>query len=580
MNLSYFTLRRLTEELHSALAGKRIRDAVLIPPHDLYLNADGGIHLLLSAAPGQGRILLSGQQQQGERDEPEWVERYLLKSTIESVAQIPLERVVTLNLVKKDRLGGETRCRLIVETIGRYSNVILVAEPEGRILSALRRVGGRMNRERQILPGRPYLPPPPLNRLRPEDATPAVLSEALNRAAGPLAEALVHTVAGLDLLTARELLHRAGIQEGHPAPPETIDRLEVELKSLFETPPFLKGAVELPAPGGRGTEICVLALQHTAGQHQRAFASVSGAIEAGMQKEQQGQVLGGKRKEIEKSLNRRLASVDTRIARIEADLKEVEAADRYEKYGNLLLSNLHQVAPGATSVTLDDLFDPEAPPLSIPLTPNRPPLENARDYLKRSRKMKKGAPILARRLEASGREGAELRAHLGRLNTLEGEADLLVFREELENAGLIRPEKSRQARQKGRPTAEGIHPRRYRTSDGWIVLVGRNNTENDQLTKSATKDDLFFHAQGCPGSHVILKRDGKSDMPPRTSLQEAAGLAAYWSKARGSKTVPVNYTEVRHVNKPRGARPGLVTIRNEKTLFVAPEQIKRADETA
>jgi len=117
--------------------------------------------------------------------------------------------------------------------------------------------------------------------------------------------------------------------------------------------------------------------------------------------------------------------------------------------------------------------------------------------------------------------------------------------------------------------------RRYRTSDGWSVLVGRCNAENDRLTAGAAREDIFLHAQGCPGSHVILKTDGRSGGPPRKTLEEAARLAAYWSKARNSKTVPVNYTEVRHVNKPRGAAPGLVNIRNEKTLFVTPGEISK-----
>ena len=578
--LSYFTLRRLTEELQKALKRQRILDAFLTGPHDLYLNVGGSDHLHLSASPGRGRIAFSREPQQDERGRPYWIEKYLLNATIESVDQVPLERIVFLTLVKRDRLGGETRCRLIVEAMGHHSNVVLVAEPEGRVLDALRRVGGRMSRKRQVLPGKPYLPPPPLNRLHPTEVTSAALGEALDRQRDAPAEALLHTVAGLDLLAARELLHRAGIREGQAAPPGAIDRLQVALKALFEAPPFLEGAVELPASVDHRAEICVLALQHRAGEALRSFSSVSDAIEAVVQKEQQGQVLRAKRKKVEQTLNRYLTSMDTKIAKIEADLKDMEQADRYEKYGSLLMSNLHHVAPGATSATLSDLFNPEGPPVTIPLAPNRLPLENARDYLKRSRKAKKGAPILARRLEAARQDRARLQACLDRLETLIQEKDLIAFQEELENAGLIRSGQFRQKGQKGTPGGKNIHPRRYRTSDGWTVLVGRNNSENDRLTKASAKDDIFFHAQGCPGSHVILQRGGKPDTPPRTTLEEAASLAAYWSKARGSKTVPVNYTEVRHVQKPRNAPPGLVTIRNEKTLFVAPGEIKRADESA
>ncbi len=575
--LSYFTLRRLTEELRKALKKQRILDAFLTGPHDLYLKTGGSDFLHLSASPGRGRIAFSREPQQDERNRPYWIEKYLLNTTIESVDQVPLERIVFLTLARRDRLGGETRCRLIVEAMGHHSNVVLVAEPEGRVLDALRRVGGRMSRKRQILPGKPYRPPPPLNRLHPAEVTTAALGEALDRQRDAPAEALLHTVAGLDLLVARELLYCAGIREGQAAPPGAVDRLQVALKALFEAPPFLEGAVELPASAGHRAEICVLALRHRAGEALRSFSCVSDAIQAVAQEEQQEQVL---RTKLEQTLNRYRTSIDTKIAKIEADLKDMEQADRYEKYGSLLMSNLHQVAPGATSVTVNDFFNPEGPPVTIPLAPNRLPLENARDYLKRSRKAKKGAPILSQRLKTARRDRARLQACLDRLETLTQEEELIAFQKELEQTGLIRSGAFRQKGQKRTPGGKSIHPRRYRTSDGWTVLVGRNNSENDRLTKASAKDDIFFHAQGCPGSHVILQRGGKPDTPPRTTLEEAASLAAYWSKARGSKTVPVNYTEVRHVQKPRNAPPGLVTIRNEKTLFVAPGEIRRADESA
>ena len=589
MILSYFTLRQLTEKLQESLQKQRVQDAFTIPPHDLYLKVEAGeqrisggsrypLHLLLSASPHRGRIALSDPPSQEDRNRPSWVERYLLNAQIAAVRQVPLERIIELDLVKRDRLGGETRCRLISEVMGRYSNVVAVSEPGTRIVGTLRQVGGRMSRARQILPGRPYLPPPPQSRLRPDEVTPSRLREALEPQDIPRAEALLHTVAGLDLLTAREILWRAGIREDGQITSEEAGRILQELEALFENPPFLDDAVTVPRPKGRGREVLALDLQHLPGEGRRPFPSVSGAIEAVVLEEMDEKVLDGRKGEIKRALNRRLTAVETKIARIEADLEDAGRADLYEKNGTLLMSNLHRVRPGATSITLSDFFEPGTPDVTVPLDPGRPPAENAKDYLKKGKKARKGAPVLARRLEASRREGAELHAHLKRLEALSDEADLSAFQEEMERSGLIRPRRSKGTGQKGKSKGDAVHSRRYRTSDGWLVMVGRNNRENDRLTKQSAKDDLFFHAQGCPGSHVILKREGKPGAPPRTTLKQAAGLAAYWSKARGAKTVPVNYTEVRHVQKPRGASPGLVTIRNEKTLFVAPHEIRKADE--
>ena len=574
MNLSYFTLRRLTEELQAVLVGNRVQNAFLVSPHDLHLTlADGG-NLLLSASPRWGRISLSPAPQPTQPDSPTWVEHHLVNARIVAVEQPPLERVVFLKLLKRDRLGGEAHYRLISEVMGRYSNVVLVSEPKGRILGVLRSVGGRMSRARQVLPGKPYAPPPALDRQSPHQLTPHHLKDALARQDVPTAKALLYAVAGLDLLTARELLHRAGVREDGEIAPEAAQRLCQEIRTFFENPPFVQGALHIRRPEGHGSEVSVLALQHNAGEALRTFPSVSEAVEALVLDEMQMQVQNSRKAELEKALDRCLETLTTKIVRIEADLEDAGKADDYEKSGNLLMANLHRIPQGAASVSLPDLFVPEGPDVAVPLAPDRPPVDSARDYLKRARKARKGAPVLARRLDAARLERDGLRALLQRLNELASEEDLPAFRQELERLGIVRSKAPDRGRRKA--NAQDIRPRRYRTSDGWTVLVGRNNQENDRLTKTSAKGDFFFHAQGCPGSHVILKAQDKPDRPPRKTLEEAAALAAFWSKARGAKMVPVNFTEVRYVHKPRGAAPGLVTIKNEKTLFVSPREIARA----
>ena len=239
------------------------------------------------------------------------------------------------------------------------------------------------------------------------------------------------------------------------------------------------------------------------------------------------------------------------------------------------MAGLHRIRLGDASVTLPDVYNPAGPPATIPLKTNKLPHENAAAYLKRSRKAEKARPILTRRLEATRTEHATVEALLERLEKTISQDELTILRNELTETGWLKSRKRKPT--SGRNVPSETNPRRYLTSDGWTILVGRNNVENDRLTKASAKDDLFFHAQGCPGSHVILRREGKHQRPSDTALREAASLAAYWSKARHSKTVPVNCTEVRYVQKPRGAAPGLVTIRNETTLFAAPHQLKRTE---
>ncbi|MCZ6633540.1 MAG: NFACT family protein [bacterium] len=574
MNLSPFTLKRLVDELAPHLENALVQDVFLIAPHHLYLDLEDR-HLLLSAAPSQSRVVFATPSEQAERVRIPWADRFLLKARITSLTQVPGERILELTLVKKDRLGGRSESRLICELIGRYSNIILTDHK--KILGALRQVSGRVNRTRQILPGKPYRPPPALDRIEVSQVTPEMLSQFLSNPDRSPAENLMLHVAGLDLLAAKELLHRSGLATPTPSPTDPT-RLLTELQNLFADPPFVRGALGVPRPNGNGQELSVLSLTHIPEDRQRVFPSLCEAIETLVQEEQVYQRQSSQLKEVEKNLQNQLSSLEKKIERIQSDLKETERADEHEKFGNLLMANIPNIPPGADSITLPDLFDPGGPDVTISLNIHKSPVENGQYYLKRVRKARKAAPILERRLEVAKQKWETFQAYLNRFENL-GETDLKTFQTELEEAGLIRPKQKQRGRSKQKRRAADVHPRRYRTSDGWLVLVGRNNRENDRLTKSAARQDIFLHAQGCPGSHVILKRGDKQDRPSRHALKEAAGLAAYWSKARGAKRVSVNYTEVRYVHKPRGAPPGLVTIKNEKSLMVEPCEIRRADET-
>ena len=210
MNLSPFTLKRLVDELAPHLDQALVQDIFLIAPHHLYLDLEDR-HLLLSGAPSQSRVVFTTPSEQAERVRIPWADRFLLKGRITSLTQVPGERILELIFAKKDRLGGRSESRLICELIGRYSNIILTDHPGGKILGALRQVNGRVNRTRQILPGKPYQPPPALDRMEAGQVTSEMLSQFLSNPNRSPAENLMLHVAGLDLLTAKELLHRSGL---------------------------------------------------------------------------------------------------------------------------------------------------------------------------------------------------------------------------------------------------------------------------------------------------------------------------------------------------------------------------------
>ena len=574
MNLSYFTLRRLCQELNEILPGKHVRRAALSGMYDLAVETTDGVCLLFSASPNAGRLQRAHQLPPASDAPPPWVEHHLCNSAILGISQIPMERVLSFNLCKRDRLGGERRYLMYVEMIQRHSNVILTSESDQRILGVLRRVGGKTNRQRRIVPGETYRPPPAQDRISPPELEPADLADAFRQRPDQPVRALAGAVAGLDALTAALLVAETGVEPNVEPAPEKIRNLVSLIHTVFAHPPFLDRPEIVSIPDSPPS-IRVLNLQRGPGNVEQVCESVSDAIERLARMEENRTDVDTGRREVLTVLNRRRASLESRITRIQSDLDDSDNAERYRRFGHILLAGLHRFRLGNTSVTLPDVYNPSGPPVTVPLRANKLPHENAAAYLKRSRKVEKARPILTRRREAARMELARVEALLKRLNEANGPDDVAKIRNELAATGWLK----RRTRNSttGRNSPGETHPRRYRTSDGWTVLVGRNNVENDRLTKGAAKDDLFFHAQGCPGSHVILKREGKPQKPSETALTEAASLAAYWSKARNSRTVPVNCTEIRYVQKPRGAAPGLVNIRNEVTLFVAPRQLKRTE---
>jgi predicted ribosome quality control (RQC) complex YloA/Tae2 family protein len=578
--------------LEATVVGLRITGAVVSGPHDLYLMLDNGTRLLTSSAPDRARVLVTRATPNPDEKSPEWAQRHLVDARIDAIRQPPYERILHFDLVKRDRLGGRAECRLAVEATGRHANVILVTQPKQQVVAALRHVTTRMSRRRQVIPGKPYAPPPPQDNLDPLKVTSRQLASALEPGQDGLAIRLARTVAGLDPLSAREILCLAGVPEADPVGSETcpiepagLDRLAEAIRSFMADPPFLAGAQTLTT-GRPRAEVCVFAHTCPSFSVLATHPSVSEAIEALDATEATEAVSQGAMSaavlsaDLIDETTRLTKAARKKVARIASDLDEARQAARFEQYGNLLMANLHAVPPGAAEVRVDDLFGNPGEKATIPLRTNRLPRENALDYLKRGKKGRRAEPILVQRLEDTRTRCEVLESSLVRLKQAETEDQVREVESEMRRGKLLGSKRigGRAAEAASRPS--GPRPRRYKTEEGWTVLVGRNNKENDSLTKASAGDDIFLHAHGCPGSHVILKREGRADMPSKDTLREAASLAAYWSKARNAGKVPVVYTEVRHVQKPRGAPPGLVTLRNEKSIMARPAENPRVSEAS
>ncbi len=571
MTLSALVLQQLTKELAPQVTRRLIREAFLTNTHTLYLNLGDIGHLCCSAHPNKSYLLLTNPTEPPLSNQPTWLTHHLTKSGIVAISHIPHERIIHFTLSRQDRLGKESQYVLICEFIGRQANVILTDGSNNKILGAMRHTRAKDTQGRDILPGRPYQAPPPQQGKTVADLDPQTLQQAFAQNPTSPTHALQQAILGLDHITAQEVCHRIQLQ--HPQyDTQTIQKIQ----HFLNTPPFIEG-VSVFANDRNHFHLTPLQITHATPV--QTFPTIHDGITFLLKQENVHNTLKSKITNLEKDLNTKLSNNHRKLERIQEDLTDAERADEYERLGNLLMSNLQHIPTSAESVILTDSYEGQQTQVEIELNPNRSPIDNANEYIKRSQKGRKGAPILQNRMEETHAQSTQITHYLTRLQNMSSEKEFAQLRQELEDHKLVKPTKQKQQKNQNQKRAPGeIHPRRYRTRDGWLVLVGRNNQENDKLTKSSARDDIFFHVHGCPGSHVILKQEGRAEKPPRSTIKEAASLAVYWSKARGAKTAPVSYTEVKYVHKPKGAPPGLVTIKNEKSIMVAPHEIQKEDD--
>ncbi len=607
MGMDFFALRGLVSELGESLKDRPIRASFTVGKYDLYLQRSPTSYLLASCLPGAGRAHLVSNAPKSDRTD--WGKGRLQRAMCLSVEQMNKDRALCLRFVQQDSIGGTTRSMLVVEMTGRNSNVILVDEPSGKIIDCLRRITSSMSRYRQLMPGARYKPPPPQNRFDPRHDAPEAFAQALRSDPDkPLVEVLSRMLMCADRSTAHRIASESGLVVQRPAgnlEASDVEKLYRCARSLYreiadcETPdsglhgvqseirnPKSEiGPSENPNPAGQAfvlfnedgalKDFTAFDPIWVPNEHKQAFPTLSQAIAYFYEHKRAAETLEQTRASLETSLNRLIASTSKKIVRLREELNRALNADEFKRMGELLTAHLYQIKPRQETITLSDFCD-SSQKITIPLDPKRSPSENAQRYFTQYRKAKRGAQTIHQLHEAAGERLAELKQYAAELSSAQDEHALRTLRNRLIEAGIIRDKAKKGGHIKKEKTPE-IHPRRYVTSEGWTVFVGRNDWENDLLTRRAHPEDFWFHAQGCPGSHVVLKREGRKAEPGKHTLEETAGVAAYWSKARTSKTVPVNYTLKKYVRKPRRAKPGSVLIQREKTLFVEPKLLPQAD---
>ena len=574
MALDAVCLRAVIEELRPQLLDLRV-DKVQQPSRDqVILLLRGSRRLLLNAGAGSPRIHFTELLRDNPAEPPMFcmlLRKYLVGGRVESLTQPGMERSAELTLRVTDEFGRESRRTLVLEAIGRRSNLILLDE-ERRIIDCLRRVDSEMSPERQVLPGLFY-ELPPTHEKRPFTEGDEADFRAALAAANPERPAdafLLDTYFGLSPLVARELVFQAAGDSGK----RVYELTEAQETALWQAILALRQRVEdgdfqpiCLYRDGKPAEFSYLPIrQYGDLMENREMESFSALMDVFYESREREERTRQRGQDLIRSVTSARDRCRRKLAQQRQEYAKCQDRDQLRISGELITANLYRMERGQTKLTAENYYDPDCREITIPLDPLLTPQQNAAKYYKRYTKARTAEKYLTEQMALAERDEAYLESVLEELRQAETEQDFLDIRAELRENGFLK----RSGKEK-KELKRATKPREFRTSGGWRVLVGRNNRQNDQLTtKTADYRDLWLHTQKIHGSHVILCCQGQE--VPEEDLLQAARLAAYFSQAKDSANVPVDCAAVRYVKKPAGARPGMVTYTNARTLYVTPEE--------
>ena len=574
MPLDAVCLQAIVQELRPQLLGLRI-DKVQQPARDqVILLLRGNRRLLLNAGANAPRIQLTELVRDNPAEPPMFcmlLRKHLVGARVADITQPSLERLVRLELDITDDFGQPGKRTLVLEAMGRRSNLILL-DGEGRIIDCMRRVDAEMSAARQVLPGFYYEPPASAGRLPVTEETEEGFREKLF-AANPerqLDAFLLDSYFGISPLTAREIAFRTTGETDHhlfELDREGNDRFWREISSFIETVRENRFTPICLRKEGRPAEFsCVPITQYGTAMEIERCDSFSRLLDAFYEAREQQERARQRGADLIRTATTARDRLRRKLALQEKDYAATQNRDELRVCGDLITSNLYRMERGQSRLTCENFYEEGCPETVVQLDPLLTPQKNAAKYYKKYTKAKTAEKYLREQMEIARRDLEYLESVLEEIDHAETEQDFIDIRNELKDAGFLR--KQTKGKKELKRTTK---PREFRTTSGFRVLVGRNNQQNDKLTlKDADHRDLWLHTQKIHGSHVILCTGGQT--PDDDTIVEAAKLAAYYSRARESGNVPVDYTLVKNVKKPAGARPGMVIYPTHQTVNVIPDE--------
>jgi predicted ribosome quality control (RQC) complex YloA/Tae2 family protein len=572
-----FVLAAVKKELSNTIIGFKI-DKIHQPfkeeIHLILSKAGSKTRLLLSADSGMSRIHLTGQSPENPSSPPVFcmvMRKHLEGGRIKEICQLGYDRTLILKIDTRDELGRSSEKHIVCEIMGKHSNIILLDPSSGIILDGIKRYSHALSRYREVLPGQPYIPAPSQEKSNPLDLTEddfinLIMNNNLN---SKIWEIIQRKFEGLSPLLAKEIAWRSGLDIDTPLnllghyDLISVYRTLRDIFLLAEAGDFKPTIIydnKIPKDFASFPIYHLQSFQQSGNEMNQVLENYYSQRLNILKKESlKHSIISLVKKEINR-LNRKLA------AQLD-DLNSASNAKKYRHYGEIIKANIHKLKKGDSSVLLDDFFTEGCPKVKIRLDPQLTPVENAQKLFQKYNKAKKV-------LENATAQAEATRSELDYLSGVENSAEMADTLEELNQIkiemieqGYIKPAGSKRSniKQQEKPV-----PPVFISSDNFTILAGKNNRQNDYLTmKLAQPNDIWLHARGIPGSHVLIRTENKE--VPASTIEQAASLAAYFSQARISTKVPVDYTLRKYVNKPKGAKPGFVIYKNFKTVIANPD---------
>ena len=572
MPLDAICLRAVLHELRPQLIGARI-DKVQQPARDqIVLLLRGNLRLLLNAGANQPRIQLTNILRDNPAQPPMFcmlLRKHLVGARVLSIEQPDLERMVILTLQCTDEFGEISQKQLVLECMGRRSNLVLL-DAQGRIVECLRRVDADLSATRQLLPGLFYHLPTPLDKL-------SLLSQeedslALAQRGGDAEQAVDKWVldhyTGISPLIAREFAFRAGHETDVRFGALNDTQRGALVQEFSDTANAVKEDNYMPVilyRDGKPVDFTYRSIaQYGAETQVETRESFSQMLDEFYDARERQELSARRGRELTHAVTVARDRMARKAENLKHDYAATQKRDEFRLRGDLITANLYRMKGGEKVLHAENYYEDGCPTIDIPLDPLLSPQQNAAKNYKQYNKLKTAEFHLREQIEKAENERAYLESVLQELAQAETEQEFNEIRRELQETNYLKKSSGKKEQKRA------FAPRTFKTSGGLEVLVGRSNVQNDQLTKKADKRDYWFHTQHIHGSHVILRCAGLT--PGDEDLREAAMLAAYFSQAKESSGVPVDYCPVKFVKKPAGARPGMVTYDNYRTLYVTPEE--------